>query len=223
MAPLDTMPVRDRSPLPADALLSVKHVSRETLSRLERYAALLARWQVRMNLVGRDTLDDPWRRHFLDSAQLAPLVAPDVAVITDLGSGAGFPGMVLAMLLDREVHLIEGNARKAAFLREVARDTNTAVTVHDARIETVSPWPTDVIVARALAPVSKLLGYAARFVRTDGAGPPTCLFLKGATVGSELTAAEERWYMRTQLVTSLSDPMGRVLQVFGFSERRHQS
>lgn len=204
-------------------LLDQGHVSRETLKRLEIYADLLVRWQKRINLVGPGTLADPWRRHFLDSVQLAGMIGPDDGILTDLGSGAGFPGLVLAIVLDREVHLVESNAKKASFLNEVARETGASATVHPVRIEALTPWPTDVITARALAPLSRLLEFAARFSRPDGSGPPKCLFLKGASVGSELTEAEKQWNMRAQLVTSLSDPTGRVLQVSGFSNLRHDA
>jgi len=117
-------------------------VSRETLDRLRRYGALLEKWQKRINLVAAGTVPDLWRRHMLDSAQLmVPIAAlnKEKPMILDLGSGAGFPGLVLAMLDAGEVHLVESDQRKCAFLREVARETETALTIHESRIEDLAP------------------------------------------------------------------------------------
>ncbi len=125
-------------------------VSRETLARLEAYAALLVQWSARINLVGRDTLADLWRRHFLDSAQLCSHVPGSARSLVDLGSGAGFPGLVLAILGVPGVELIEADSRKSAFLREAARVTETPVTIRPCRIEAVPPHPVDVVTARAL-------------------------------------------------------------------------
>jgi len=138
-----------------DAALS--RVSRETRERLNTYAELLRKWQRSINLVGPKTLDDLWNRHFVDSAQLLPLIPPTARVLVDFGSGAGFPGLVLAILGMAEVHLIESDQRKATFLREVARATGTPVTVHAKRIEQVTPFPADIVSARALAPLGDLL------------------------------------------------------------------
>ena len=173
-----------------------------------------------MNLVSPDSLADMWRRHFLDSVQLVDHLDADAATLTDLGTGAGFPGMVLAIVAGHTTHLVESNARKCAFLREVARETGAPVTIHNARIEDLDPWPTDHIVARALAPLDRLLDFASRFPGTDGANPPVCLFLKGKTAASELTQAQKVWNMRAQLADSLSDPSGCVLRVSGFSKIR---
>lgn len=205
--------------LTAAALLEIPGVSRETIARLEIYADLLQRWQQRINLVGPDTLRDPWRRHFLDSAQLTQYVEPNDRTLTDLGSGAGFPGLVLAIVTGCNTHLIEANARKAAFLREAARETGATASVHSVRIEAIDPWPTDIITARALAPVEALLSHAALFpLRGDGE-TPLCLFLKGEKLASELTEAEKLWNMRAQIDDSLSDPSGRVLRISSFSRK----
>src|SRR5581483_3005998 len=154
------------------------NVSRETISALETYAALLVKWQKAINLVSGATLGDLWRRHFLDSAQLLALLnAPDIGdgAITDLGSGAGFPGLVLAILSGRPAHLIESDQRKAAFLGEAARATGCAgrVQIHAKRIERLEPWRAGTLTARALAELGPLLDWAAPFI-----GPETvCLFL----------------------------------------------
>ena len=139
-------------------------VSRETLARLEAYAALLAQWNERINLVSRDTLRDIWRRHFLDTAQLLPYVPEGTRSLADLGSGAGFPGLVLAILGISGVELIESDVRKCAFLREAARIADAPITVRHARIEAMPPHEVDVVTARACAPLDRLLHMTQRFI-----------------------------------------------------------
>jgi 16S rRNA (guanine527-N7)-methyltransferase len=199
------------SPLTPEGFAEQLDVSRETLDRLRIYVDLLGRWNRRINLVGADSLSDVWRRHILDSAQLSRHIDRPARVLADLGSGAGLPGLILGILGVPEVHLIEADQRKAAFLREAARVTGTAVTVHPARIESLTPFPADVITARALAPVTQLLQWSVPFL-----GEATlCLFLKGAGLRDELTAAEGRWIMQTQILASLTDPTGHILRVEG--------
>jgi 16S rRNA (guanine527-N7)-methyltransferase len=184
-------------------------VSRETLARLSAYLALLESWSTRLNLVGRSTLADPWRRHILDSAQLLPLVPAPAKSLVDLGSGAGFPGLVLAILGVPGVALIEADSRKCAFLREAARVTAAPITIHARRIEAVPAHSIDVVTARGLAPLDRLLALAAPFL-----GPETvCLFLKGERVAQELTVARRAWKMTASCHASLSDPRGVVLKV----------
>src|SRR6516162_5253130 len=166
-------------------------VSRETLARLAAYVALLEAWSTRINLVGRATLADPWRRHILDSAQLRPFVPAAARSLVDLGSGAGFPGLVLAILGVPGVALVEADSRKCAFLVEAARITGARITVLATRIEALSPRPFDVVTARALAPLERLIGLARPLLATDG----LCLFLKGADTAAELTLARRRWKM----------------------------
>ena len=184
-------------------------VSRETLVRLETYAALLTRWSTRINLVGRDTIADLWRRHILDSAQLRPLVPDKARNLIDLGSGAGLPGLVLAILGVPGVELVEADSRKCAFLREAARVTEVDVTLRPCRIEAVTPHPVDVVTARACAPLDRLLGFAAPFLAPDS----VCLFLKGERVEEELTLARKHWTMTARLCQSRSDPRGVVLRL----------
>jgi 16S rRNA (guanine527-N7)-methyltransferase len=196
-------------------------VSRETLSRLEAYAALLMKWQKAVNLVSPGDIADLWYRHILDSAQLLPLLPPAPEgrdrVIADLGSGAGFPGMVLAILGAGSVHLFESDARKCAFLLEAARVTNAPATVHNIRIETVPEkmpgFRADVVTARALAPLSKLLALAAPLIEKGG----VCLFLKGETAGSELTAAGKEWNMRVEQLPSRTSRSGLILRIGGLA------
>lgn len=195
-------------PLSPQAFRQATGVSRETLERLRAYAELLGKWNRSVNLVSRNSMGDLWRRHMLDSAQLLPL-APAARTWVDLGSGAGFPGLVLALLGAPEVHLVESLARRCSFLREAARVSGAAVTIHHARIETLEPWPADVVTARALAPLDRLLAYAAPFVAPGG----QCLFLKGQDVDEELTSAAKSWSMSVERFASISDPGGTVLRL----------
>ena len=188
-------------------------VSRETLSAFEAYAALLAKWNRRINLVGRETLSELWLRHFLDSAQLLPLLPPPPRgrprVIADLGSGAGFPGLVLAILGAGEVHLVESDHKKCAFLREAARVTGAEVEIHADRIEAVAGLSADVVTARALAPLGKLLDYATPLLRPGG----RCLFLKGRGAEEELTASGLAATMPVERIPSRSDATGIILSI----------
>jgi 16S rRNA (guanine527-N7)-methyltransferase len=198
-------------------------VSRETISRLEAYAALLRKWQKAINLVSAATLEDLWRRHFLDSAQLLPLLAPAEAGdggITDLGSGAGFPGLVLAIVSGRPTQLVESDQRKAAFLGEAARATGCAdrVKIHAGRIAAQTPWTAGTVTARALADLGQLLEWAAPFVGSD----TVLLFPKGAKADEELTAAERVWKIVTERRRSITDSTGLILRL-SHLERRVQT
>lgn len=195
----------------ASAFQEATGVSRETLDRLTAYETVLRKWQPRINLVGPSTLPDLWRRHFLDSAQLFPLLPEATRVLVDLGSGAGFPGLVLAILGVPEVHLVESDARKAAFLREAARVAGVTVTVHNKRIETVTGILADVVTARALAPLADLLEWSFPFLGASG----SALFLKGQALDDEVTLAAQRWTLRTERFDSRSDPTGTILRVTG--------
>lgn len=189
----------------AGALLGV---SRETLERLAIHIDLLQRWQARINLVGRSTLEDPWRRHVLDSGQLFRLCPTPCHVGVDLGSGAGFPGLVLAIMGIPEMHLIESDQKKAAFLREAARLTRTTIHVHAQRIEAASPITADLVTARALAPLANLIDLAARFVGSSG----ICIFPKGRDVEKELTDSIRSRMIDSEHVPSQSDPSGVILR-----------
>jgi 16S rRNA (guanine527-N7)-methyltransferase len=201
------------APLDPEGFATEIGVSRETLDRLRLYAALLTKWTARIDLIAPSTLPDLWRRHLLDSAQLHPLLPPDARRLVDLGSGGGFPGLVLAILGAPDVHLVESDQRKCAFLREVARATGTTVTIHTARIEAAAPLAGDVVTARALAPLERLLGWAVPHLAPGG----VCLFLKGARNDDELTAAARTWTMEVDPLPSRSDPSGRILRLTGIA------
>lgn len=202
-----------RRPLSSAEFQRLTGVSRETLGWLKRYRESLLRWQTAVNLVGPATLQDVWRRHFLDSAQLWAYLPSAAARIVDLGSGAGFPGLVLAILGAGDVHLIESNRRKAAFLREVARRTDTVVTIHGARIDSVPPLGADVVTARGCAPLDRLLDLAVPHLADHG----FCVFLKGRGVDAELTEAKKRWNMRIGRFPSCSERSGVVLKLEAIS------
>jgi 16S rRNA (guanine527-N7)-methyltransferase len=192
-----------------EEVAALPYVSRETLDRLQALVELLALWNKRINLVAPSTLAEVWRRHILDSAQLAPLFPAEAGPHVDLGSGAGFPGLVLAIVRAAPVHLIEADARKCAYLREAARLTGAAIEIHNTRIERVAAFPAGIITARALAPLPALIDLAAPFL-----APATlCLFLKGRSAAQELTQAQQAWNMQASLVPSLSDPAAAILRL----------
>jgi 16S rRNA (guanine527-N7)-methyltransferase len=195
--------------------LALTPVSRETAERLDRYVALLLAWQQRINLIGRSTEAFLWTRHIADSLQLVPL-APQARIWVDLGSGAGFPGLMVACALAQvpgaRVHLVESNRKKAAFLQEVVRTLGAPAEVHAVRIVDFvdkPPQAIDVVTARALAPLAELLPAAYPLLTTGALG----LFPKGQDVDVELTEAARCWSIAADLVPSRTDPHGRIVCV----------
>lgn len=208
---------------------SVDKVSRETWDTFDQYAALLVAWQARINLIGPKTVNNLWQRHFLDSAQLLPLLPekePSPAEplrVLDIGSGAGFPGLVLAILLqDRpiEVHLVESDQRKCAFLRAVVASFSGNVAVHAVRLEAmVDVGPVHVVTARALAPLATLLGYVDQVRDRSGQiFAPRCLFLKGQNAEAEIAEARRHWAFEARCVSSLTSEDGAVVVIEDFNE-----
>lgn len=201
-------------------------VSRETLERLELYAALLRQWQKAVNLVAPSTLEEIWHRHFADSAQIVPLAERTPGLWVDIGSGGGFPALVVAILradprfrppagTPSQTVLVESHARKCAFLREVARQTELApvVDILSTRIETL---PTQarlaapaVISARALAALDRLFAYSAPLFAEATVG----LFLKGQGVDAEIAEARKAWSFEARLIPSLTEPQGRIVEI----------
>jgi len=181
------------------------------LADAERFSGMLAEANSRVNLVGASTLADYWRRHFLDSAQLLTL-APSARVWADLGSGAGFPGVILAILLKdvagARVYLVESMAKRCRFLDEAVRALALPASVHNARAESLA-LDVDVVTARACAPLTRLLGFARPSLKRGARG----LFLKGAEVDSELAEARKSWRFVLATHPSLSDPRGRILEI----------
>ena len=218
--------------------LAMFDVSRETIARLDRFVALLLTWQSKTNLISRSTISSLWTRHVADSLQLVQLVellpAPvsltlpgkrgkgEGGVWLDLGSGAGFPGLVIACALadapGTRVHLVESNMKKASFLREVVRDTKVPAVVHPARIEAVASMLSDTVdyvTARALAPLPELFEMIAPFVKKGA----KALLLKGQDLDSELTNATKSWNIEADKVPSKTSKAGRILIVHGLSRR----
>jgi len=195
--------------------LALVPVSRETVDRLDRFVALLLRWQERINLIAPSTERTLWTRHVADSLQLLEL-APNAHVWADLGSGAGFPGLVIACALadvpDARVYLVETNSKKIAFLREAVRTTGAPAIVYAGRIEDFAAAPPalmDVVVARALAPLPKLLHLAFPLLKSGALG----LFPKGQDVAAELTEAAKSWKVQASLTQSRTDPMAQIVVV----------
>ncbi|MEX5727972.1 16S rRNA (guanine527-N7)-methyltransferase [Rhodovulum iodosum] len=193
-------------------------VSRETFERLEIYAALLRKWNRAINLVSPASLDALWTRHIADSAQVFSLAPEGAETWADLGSGGGFPGMVIAILAAElrpslAVTLVESDKRKATFLQAVARDTGVAADIRPARIEEVSPLGAEVLSARALAPLIVLLGYAERHLAAGG----VALFPKGARHRGEVAAALASWQFDVQTVASRTEADGVILRIGGIS------
>jgi 16S rRNA (guanine527-N7)-methyltransferase len=194
------------------------NVSRETAERLDIYSALLEKWNPRINLVSRTSLADHRARHFDDSAQLYDLATHPVEHWADLGSGGGFPGLVIAILgqgagSPTRVTLVESDNRKATFLNTVIRETGVNATVITGRIETIPPLDADVLSARALADLSTLLGFAFRHMRANGAA----LFPKGVSWKQELAAAQTAWQFSHRVVKSKTETGPVILHVRGIS------
>lgn len=187
------------------------NVSRETYARLEIYGNLLSKWNRTINLVGPTTVPQLWQRHMWDSAQIFPDCQPDADnLLLDLGSGGGFPGMVLAIMGRRNVHMVEADQRKCTFLRTVARETSTNVTIHNERLENlVSPRPYSVITARAFASLSKI------FTMTSHIRDGNTQFVlnKGERFANELTEAQKLWTMKWQQRTSISEENAVILRI----------
>ena len=187
-------------------------VSRETLGRLETMVETLLRWQKAINLVARASLDDIWDRHILDSAQIAPHIPAEAKALVDLGSGAGFPGLVLAALRpELDITLIEADARKSAYLGEAARRMGLPKQpkLVVSRIEAAPPAKADVVTARALAPLGQLLAWADR----HRSSPAICLFHKGKGWRAELTEAMKDWEIESTPQPSVTDRDAVILRI----------
>lgn len=195
--------------------LKLTPVSRETEARLDRYLDLLQQWQAKTNLIASSTLPHLWTRHVADSLQLLTL-APTAKIWVDLGSGGGFPGLVLACALAEKpgavVHLVERNSKKTAFLREALRITSAPGIVHADGIEDIVDsieGPIDCVTARALAPLHQLIGYVELLVKRGA----KALFLKGQDVEAELTEATKYWNIKPNLHSSLTGGQGWIVEL----------
>ena len=189
----------------------------QTLARFDAYAALLIQWQRVINLVGRRTLSALWDRHFLDSAQLYRYLPGSAKTLIDIGSGGGFPGLVLAILIARaggpSVTLIESDGRKATFLGEVNRICNAGAQVFNGRAESADLIPADVVTSRACAPLCRLFPLVHQCLQPNG----VAFLLKGANWRDELTAAEKDWKIQIKEIPSLTDTSGVILRLEGLN------
>jgi 16S rRNA (guanine527-N7)-methyltransferase len=186
----------------------------ETLAKLRAYESLVIRWSARINLVSRADLENLWPRHIEDSLALIPHIPATTTHAIDLGAGAGFPGLVLAIATNIPFTLIESDKRKCAFLLDAARELSAPAKVLNTRIEDAKTPPAPLITARALAPLDKLLALAHPHLAPNG----TCLFPKGATADQEIAGAETHWHMHLERCKNASDPQGAILKV---SHLRH--
>lgn len=184
-------------------------VPHETRQRLEVFADLLRTWNRTINLVSPRDLPDLWQRHIGDSLNLLPCLPDCFSRAIDLGSGGGFPGLVLAIATDRPFALVESDQRKAAFLREAIRQTGARATVHAERAERTTVLPAPLVTARAVAPLTVLLDWATPLLAAGGC----CVFPKGRTADAELTAALRQWHMRVEQWPSATDPVARILRL----------
>lgn len=205
------------------AALRLTPVSRETEGRLDAVVSVLLQWQRTTNLIAPASIPHLWSRHIADSLQLLRHVPASATTFVDLGSGGGFPGLVLACALaDRAgaaVHLVESNAKKCAFLRAAIQDSGVPATVHCQRIEDFSvdfARPADVVTARALAPLNELVGYVAPLLKSQ----TVALLPKGQDVASELTEATKYWNIEYRLAPSLTDDNARIVILTAITARR---
>ncbi|CAI3942694.1 MULTISPECIES: 16S rRNA (guanine(527)-N(7))-methyltransferase RsmG [Commensalibacter] len=190
----------------------LKNVSRETKEKLELYVSLLQQWNTKINLVSKQTVDQVWDRHILDSLQLASFIEPSVGSIADFGTGGGFPGLVLAIVTGIPITLIESDIRKTVFLREVARQTQLNVNILCKRIEQVDIPPVDLITARALASLEILLSFSEYRVKRNG----YCLFLKGRQVDDEIAEAQQNWEFDYLKIPSKTSSDGVIVKINQF-------
>ncbi|WP_347400855.1 16S rRNA (guanine(527)-N(7))-methyltransferase RsmG [Commensalibacter melissae] len=190
----------------------LKSVSRETIEKLEIYISLLQQWNKKINLVSQQGMDQVWKRHVYDSFQLIRYLDSSVKSIADLGSGGGFPGLILALSTDIPVILIESDKRKTIFLREVLRQTKTQATVLCQRIENVNAISVDVVTARALTSLTQLLEFSKNILNKNG----YCLFLKGRSIDLEIEEAQKNWKINYKTFSSQTNADGVIVKINQF-------
>ena len=191
-------------------------VSRETFEKFCVFHKTLIKWQKSINLVSKNSIKNIWERHFLDSAQLYPFVKNVKGNILDFGSGAGFPGLVLAIMGKKNIHLVESDHKKCVFLREMAMLTNVEITIHNCRIENLGDIEADMIVSRALAPLDKLVDYVEVFFSkstNEKKTYPKMLFLKGKNCNRELLELKKKKIINFKEYSSLTDKYGKILYI----------
>jgi 16S rRNA (guanine527-N7)-methyltransferase len=203
--------------MPLETFIDFLHshnVSRETMSKFYCYEKLLLKWQETKNLIGKSTIASLWDRHFLDSAQLIDI--PMKGPILDIGSGAGFPGLVLSILLPTKVFLVESDTKKSMFLNTVIAEVGCNAEVINKRLEDIQPFNVQTITARALAPLSRMLIFIEPFITSS----TECIFLKGKNAQDELTKAKKDWNMKIIEIKSKTDSEATILHLKEVSRAR---
>ena len=191
-------------------------VSRETYDRLCLFHKILIKWQKSINLISKNTIENTWERHFLDSAQLYKFVRDIEGNIIDFGSGAGFPGMVLAIMGKKNIHLVESDYKKCVFLKEIAMLTETDITIHNCRIEELNFINVDLVTCRALASLKNLIHYVEVFINKsfgERQKYPKLLFLKGKSYFSEIIELSKIKKISFEEYPSITDKDGRILYI----------
>ena len=203
-----------------DDFCSIQYVSRETYDKFIIYYETLIKWQKSINLISNSTLDSIWNRHILDSAQLYKYTQNMKGNILDFGSGAGFPGLVLAMMGNENVNAVESDEKKCIFLKEVARLSDTKINIHNSRIEKLKFINPELITARALAPLIKLIEYIENYMKQGDnlrKDLPKLLFLKGKNYKQELSELKKIRNFDVTVCSSISDEYGKILNIKNIS------
>lgn len=190
-------------------------VSRETFDRLKIYHDLLLKWQSKINLVSNNSIGDSWTRHFLDSLQLTKFLPPSDSIIIDVGSGSGFPGMVLSIVGIKNIHLVDSDAKKISFLQEVKRLTGAGAVIRHGRIENLEFKNCGVVMARAVSGLSTLLEQCSRFVSHE----TICLFPKGKNYAMEIEDAKREWRFDCDVLSSVTDESAAILRIANLQRR----
>ena len=194
-------------------LLKQKNVPRGT--NLEIYVNTLIKWQSSINLISSSTADNVWQRHFMDSLQLIPLIPEGTRSCIDLGSGAGFPGLVVGIVSGMNVTLIESDRKKCTFLREVIRLCKVKASCINARIEQIDNLQASLILSRALAPLDQLFCYSQKLLLNDG----VMLFLKGENLNNEIAEAKKKWHFNYDIHKSKTSSTGRIIKVWDLHDK----
>ena len=199
-----------------DSFCTQVFVSRETYEKFCIFHEILIKWQKSINLISRDSIKNIWIRHILDSAQLFSFISDIKGNIIDFGSGAGFPGLIMAIMGKKNIHLVESDHKKCVFLKEVSILTDVDVIIHNCRIENLSSIDVDLITSRALAPLNKLINYVEIFVNKstkENDKPPKMLFLKGKSWKKEISELNKTKKIKYQEFPSLTDNYGRIIYI----------
>lgn len=200
------------------------NVSCETIDVLNTYLALLIEWQNKFNLVSKSSIQNAWNRHFLDSAQLSKYIPKEAESLVDFGSGAGFPGMVLAIMSKEKtpylkVTLVESIKKKTLYLNEVAQRTSTEVTIINDRIENIAPQKFDVITSRAMTALNELLKYAEPFCHEK----TICVFPKGKSYAEELALAHKNWRFKCRIEPNETSEEGKILIITDIVKKKEKT